>query len=163
MQKCPRNRTTSKKNSCFEQKWAKSQTKAQKNSKDDFIREIWLPVRETGRLASYLGDSRIIRESWHVCYTLQRFLSCMVYRFYTKSYASLVSRVVGLFYTLRETIDANDSLKANFLLECESLFPFFFSWKRNSATCVVCASISTREDGHSRKAYKPACRIEPRE
>ena len=51
----------------------------------------------------------------------------MVYRFNTKSFASLVSRVVGLFYTLRETIDANDSLKANFLQGCESLLHFFFS------------------------------------
>ena len=162
MQKCPRNRTTNEKNSSFELKWAKSQTKAQKNSKDDFIREKWWPVRETERLVSYLGDSRIIRESWHVCYTLQRF-SYMVYRFNTKSFASLVSRVVGLFYTLRETIDANDSLKANFLQGCENLLHFYFSWKRNSATCVVCAFISTREDGDSRKAYKPACRIEPGE
>ena len=56
-QKCPRNRTTNKKNSSFELKWAKSQTKAQKSSKDDFIREIWWPVRETGRLVSYPGDS----------------------------------------------------------------------------------------------------------
>ena len=29
---------------------------------------LWWPVRETGRLVSYPGDSRIIREGWHVCY-----------------------------------------------------------------------------------------------
>ena len=33
-----------------------------------FIREIWLPVRETGRFVLYPGDTRIIRESWHVCF-----------------------------------------------------------------------------------------------
>ena len=32
-----------------------------------FIREIWLPVRETGRFVLYPGDSWIIRESWHEC------------------------------------------------------------------------------------------------
>ena len=32
-----------------------------------FSREIWLPVQETGRFVLYPGDSRIIRESWHVC------------------------------------------------------------------------------------------------
>ena len=47
-------------------KWATSQTKAQKRSKDDFILEIWWPVRENGRSVSYPGDSRIIRKSWHV-------------------------------------------------------------------------------------------------
>ena len=47
--------------------WAKSRTKAQKSSKDDFIREIWWPVRESGRSAPYLGDSRISRETWRVC------------------------------------------------------------------------------------------------
>ena len=31
-----------------------------------FIREIWLPVRENGRFVLYPGESRIIRESWHV-------------------------------------------------------------------------------------------------
>ena len=36
-----RNRPTNKKNSHFEGKWATSQTKAQKRSKDDFILEIW--------------------------------------------------------------------------------------------------------------------------
>ena len=51
--------------------WAKSRNKAQKSSKDDFIREIWWPVRETGRSAPYRGDSRIIRESWRVCCTMQ--------------------------------------------------------------------------------------------
>ena len=39
---------------------------AQKSSKDDFIREIKRPVWETGRLVSYPGDPRIIREGWHV-------------------------------------------------------------------------------------------------
>ena len=48
-------------------KWAESQTRAQKSSKDDFIGEIWWPVQETGKLVSYLGNSWIIRESWHVC------------------------------------------------------------------------------------------------
>ena len=33
-----------------------------------FVREIWLLIRETGRFTLYLGDSRIIRESWHVWY-----------------------------------------------------------------------------------------------
>ena len=45
--------------------WATSQTKAQKRTRDDFIRGIWRPVRESGRSVPYLGDSRIIRESWH--------------------------------------------------------------------------------------------------
>ena len=49
--------------------WAKSRNKAQKSSKDDFIREIWWPVRETGRSAPYPGDSRIIWESWRVCFS----------------------------------------------------------------------------------------------
>ena len=42
------------------QKWA---------SKDDFIRQIilWWPVWESRRSVPYHGDSRIIRESWHVC------------------------------------------------------------------------------------------------
>ena len=31
------------------------------------IREIWSSVRETGRFGLYPGDSRIIRESWHIC------------------------------------------------------------------------------------------------
>ena len=48
------------------EKWATSQTKAQKRSKDDFILEIWWPVRENGRSVSYPGDSRIIRKSRHV-------------------------------------------------------------------------------------------------
>ena len=47
-------------------KWAKFPTKAQKSSKDDFIREIKRPVQETGRLVSYPGHSHIIREGWHV-------------------------------------------------------------------------------------------------
>ena len=37
-------------------KWAKSQTKAQKSSKNDFIREIWWPIRERGRSVPYLGE-----------------------------------------------------------------------------------------------------------
>ena len=44
-------------------KWAKSQTKAQKSSNDNFIQETWWPVQETGRLVSYPGDSQISRES----------------------------------------------------------------------------------------------------
>ena len=35
-----------------------------------FVWEIWLPVRETGRFVLYPEDSRIIRESWHVCYNV---------------------------------------------------------------------------------------------
>ena len=34
-----------------------------------FIREIWIPVLENGRFVLYLGDSRVIRESGHVCKT----------------------------------------------------------------------------------------------
>ena len=37
-------------------KWATSQTKAQKRSKDDFIREIWWPIRETRRSAPCPGE-----------------------------------------------------------------------------------------------------------
>ena len=36
--------------------WAKSQTKAQKSSKDEFIREIWLPVQESRRSVLYPGE-----------------------------------------------------------------------------------------------------------
>ena len=65
-------RTAKKKNSNFELKWAKSQIKAQKSSKDDFIREIWWPVRESGRSVPYpmyvIGVSVIARcpqgKSW---------------------------------------------------------------------------------------------------
>lgn len=32
-----------------------------------FIREIWQLVWESGRLGLYMGDSRIIRVSWHRC------------------------------------------------------------------------------------------------
>ena len=49
------------KNQVLSLKWAKSQTKAQKSSKDDFIREIWWPVGESGRSVPYPGDPRIIR------------------------------------------------------------------------------------------------------
>ena len=35
--------------------------------KVSFIREMWLPVRETGRFELYPGNFRIIGESWHVC------------------------------------------------------------------------------------------------
>ena len=38
---CPWNPITNKKNQIWRGKWAKSQTKAQKSAKDDFIREIW--------------------------------------------------------------------------------------------------------------------------
>ena len=31
------------------------------------IQETWSSVRETGRFGLYQGDSRIIRESWHLC------------------------------------------------------------------------------------------------
>ena len=44
-----------------------------------FIREIWLPVRETGRFVLYPGDSRIIRESWHVCTLLVTHVSKIFY------------------------------------------------------------------------------------
>ena len=37
--------------------WAKSQTKALKSSKDEFIWEIWLPLQESGRsVVLYLGE-----------------------------------------------------------------------------------------------------------
>ena len=38
--------------------------------KDAFIGEIWLPVRETGRFVLCPGDSRIIRENWHVWFSV---------------------------------------------------------------------------------------------
>ena len=38
------------------EKWAKSQTKTQKSSKDDFIREIWWTVRESRRSVPYMGE-----------------------------------------------------------------------------------------------------------
>ena len=47
-------------------KWAKFQTKAQIISKVHFIWEIWCPVGESGRSVLYLGDSRIVQESWHI-------------------------------------------------------------------------------------------------
>ena len=59
MQKCPRNW----KIEVLSLKWAKSQTKAQESSKDDFVQEIWWPIQESGRSALYLGDSWIIQES----------------------------------------------------------------------------------------------------
>ena len=38
------------------EKWAKCQTKTQKSSKDDFIWEIWWPVRESRRSVPYTGE-----------------------------------------------------------------------------------------------------------
>ena len=38
------------------EKWAKSQTKTQKSSKDDFIWEIWWPVRKSRRSVPYTGE-----------------------------------------------------------------------------------------------------------
>ena len=143
MQKCPRNRTTNKKNSSFELKWAKSQTKAQKNSRDDFIREIWWPVRETGRLVSYLGDSRIIRESWHVCLIVpcRGFSPASAAWFSVLKYevvrVACQSRSWFVLYAPGDNIDANDSVKANFLLGCESLFPFF-SREKGTVPHVLC-------------------------
>ena len=43
-----------------------------------FIREILLLVRETRGFVLHPGDSRIIRESWHVCYSPSRLL-CKLY------------------------------------------------------------------------------------
>ena len=45
-----------KENSNFGRKWDKFQIKAQKSSYLDFTREIWWPVRETGRSVLYLGE-----------------------------------------------------------------------------------------------------------
>ena len=38
------------------EKWAKSQTKTQKSSKDDFIWEIWWSVRKSRRSVPYTGE-----------------------------------------------------------------------------------------------------------
>ena len=56
-----------KKNLNFEEKWPKSQTKAQKRSQDDFMWEILWRVRESGRSLPKPGDFRIIWESWRIC------------------------------------------------------------------------------------------------
>ena len=50
-------------------KRAKSQTKAQKSLRDDFIQQIWWPAQESERSVPYPGDSQIIWESWHVWLT----------------------------------------------------------------------------------------------
>ena len=53
----------------FWKKWANFQTKSHKYSKFDFVQEIQCksPIRLSGRLVLYYGDSRIIGESWHTC------------------------------------------------------------------------------------------------
>ena len=46
-------------------KWPTSQTIAQKRLKDDFIREIWWPVRESGRSAPYPGElACMLKRAW---------------------------------------------------------------------------------------------------
>ena len=51
--------------------WAKMPQKSyyetkfffEKKKKKEFVGEVWWPIKETGRLVPYLGDSWIIRES----------------------------------------------------------------------------------------------------
>ena len=59
VQKCPRNRITNKKISSFELKWAKSQTKAQKSSKDDFIRETVMTRMGDREIGGVFGRVRM--------------------------------------------------------------------------------------------------------
>ena len=56
-----------KKIGILRKKWAKFQIKVQKSSKDHFMREVWGPIWESRRSVLYLGDSRIIWESWYIC------------------------------------------------------------------------------------------------
>ena len=46
------------------EKWAKSQTKTQKSSKDDFIWEIWWSVRKSRRSVPYTGELACMMLVW---------------------------------------------------------------------------------------------------
>lgn len=67
VQKCPRICTTNKKIQILNKKWAKCQTKAQKSTKDDFIREIWWPVWESRRSVSCPGELAYMRLVCRIC------------------------------------------------------------------------------------------------
>ena len=90
-----------RKNQVLSYKWAKSQAiKAQKSSKDDFIRDIWWPVRGSGRSVPYPGDARIIQEGWHVCICTQPSPKIHLYKKYNfiKRTARVVSSLPSVMF-----------------------------------------------------------------